>query len=506
MSTVTRVIKNTIFLYVKMGVTIVVSLYSTRLVLQALGASDFGLFTLVGGAIGMMGFLNSTMANATQRYMSYAEGEGIITNKLKVFNISILLHILIALITLVLFIGAYFPLFDTVFNIEPNRINAAKVLYFSFVISTCFTITTVPYEAVLNAHENMLYYSLVGIIESFFKLAIAFACMKFGGDKLILYGALMACIPIFSWTVMRIYCRSHYNECTVDSKYWDLNLIKEIASFSGWNFLTAITYLLSGQGISIVLNYFFGTKINAAYGISQQVNSQLSAFAENMKKALNPVIVKSAGSNNDESMNHAALMGCKYSSLLTVFFGVPLVIEMPYVLKLWLNIYPDWTVDFCRLQLFFLLVTQLTSSLATSIYAKGNIKNYTICKSITNLAPIGVAYLCFRFGMDPIALFIPYILIWGLGGNFIIIYYAKRNCRVVVKDYIRVVLVPILFITILMIVSGSIICFSILPSFGRLLVTCLTTTVVMVIGLWLFGLNRTEKSLIKGFLQKLFHI
>ena len=308
MSTSSRVIKNTGYLYAKMAITVFISLYVTRLILDSLGASDFGVFKIVGGAIAMMGFLNTTLANATQRFMSYAEGEGILEKKRKIFNVSIVLHVAIALVTVILLLVAMIPLFNGIFNIEPDRVPAAKIIYYSLIFSTVLTIINVPYDAVMNAHENMLYYSIIGIFEALLKLGIAFACVHTTYDKLIVYGILMACVPLITLTIMKIYCHRHYEECVIaPRRYWDHTLVRQISGFFGWNFLTAISSLLSFQGIGIVLNNFFGTVLNAAQGIANDVNASLSHFSGNMMKALNPVIVKRAGAGDIDTMNRATI-------------------------------------------------------------------------------------------------------------------------------------------------------------------------------------------------------
>ena len=237
MSTAKRVIKNTGFLYAKMGITMFISLYTTRLILNSLGASDFGVFNVVGGAIAMLGFLNAAMASATQRFMSYTEGEGNKEKQKQIFNISFVLHLMIGLfLGLILMIAGYF-FFNGILNIEPERIFAAKVVYGSLIVSTMFTVMSVPYDAVLNARENMLYYSIVGIIESLLKLGVALVIVYYAGDKLILYGILMAIIPIVIMFIMRIYCHFNYEECTLSfRKYWDKSLMKEMTHFAGWNF------------------------------------------------------------------------------------------------------------------------------------------------------------------------------------------------------------------------------------------------------------------------------
>lgn len=496
MSTSSRVVKNTAYLYIKMGITVFVSLYTTRLILSSLGASDFGIFNVVGGAIAMLGFLNSTLANATQRFMSYAEGEGNMEKKRCIFNVSVVLHVVIAAITVLLLLVAMFPLFNGVFNIDPERMGATRIVYFSLIISTVLTIINVPYDAVMNAHENMLYFSFVGIFESLLKLGVAFICVYTSSDKLVMYGILMACIPFITLSIMKVYCHCHYEECVIaPRKYWDGSMVKQIAGFSGWNFLTAISSLFSAQGIGIVLNHFFGTVLNASQGIANQVNGALSMFSENMKKALNPVILKSAGAGNSEAMNCATIEGCKFSSLLTMFFGIPLSIEVQYVLEFWLKEVPDWAAVFVVLQLVQNIITQMTNSASTAVYAKGDIKAYAIWKSVMNAMPVLVTWIVFRMGGGPIWLYIPMIALWAIGGDIVIIYYAKRNCGLNVKEYVGKVLLPIIGVAAIMLLFGMMSYITIETGFVRIVITCIATTTGMIVASLLFAMTREEKKM-----------
>ena len=202
-STASRLLKNTSWLYAKMGITMFISLYTTRLILNGLGASDFGIYNIVGGTIAMLGFFNAAMASASQRFMSYAEGEGHHEKKIVIFNVSILLHIIIALVIGgILILGGYL-FFDSIFNIPNDRLFAAKVIYFCLVLSTIISIMTVPYEAVINAHENMKYYAIVGIFESISKLIVAYICVISSEDKLVVYGILMSMIPVSILFILR---------------------------------------------------------------------------------------------------------------------------------------------------------------------------------------------------------------------------------------------------------------------------------------------------------------
>lgn len=497
-----RVIKNTGYLYIKMGITIIVSLYSTRLILASLGASDFGIFNVVGGAIAMLGFLNSTMANATQRFMSYAEGEGQLKKKRTIFNVSTILHAGIAVATVILLLAAMIPLFNGIFNIEPERFSAAIVVYLCLIFSTVLAIINVPYDAVMNAHENMLYYSIVGILESLLKLGVAFICVYTAKDKLIVYGVLMACIPLITFIIMRVYCHRQYEECVISPrKYWDVTIVKQISSFFGWNFLTALSSLFSAQGIGIVLNHFFGTVLNAAQGIANQVNGVLSSFSGNMKKALNPVITKRAGAGDIDSMNYATVAGCKYSALMTLFFGIPLSLEINYVLGLWLEIVPKWTATFVVMQMVMLIVEELAGSAATAVYAQGNIKHYAIWKSIMNASPVAFVWIAFRLGFGPIWLYIPMILVWALGGNIVILYYAKKDCGMNLNGYVRQVVLPVSGATIVMLAFGFISVQLIEEGFLRLVLTCFATSIGLVLSILLFATGKEERDILLGFVK-----
>lgn len=501
MTTAKRVIKNTGFLYIKMAVTVFISFYTTRLILNSLGASDFGIFNIVGGAIAMLGFLNSTLANATQRFMSYAEGEGNLDQKRKIFNLSFLLHFIIAIVTIVLLLFAMYPLFNGILNILPERINAAKIVYLSLIFSTTLTIINVPYDAIMNAHENMLYYSLIGIFESILKLLVAFICVFTSHDKLVLYGLLMAIIPLVSLSIMKLYCHRNYEECIFAfRRYWDFSLIKKIASFSGWNFLTAISSLLSVQGVGVVLNHFWGATLNASQGIAQQLNGQLSAFSANLMKAVNPVIVKNAGAKDVSRMNEMSILSCKYSTILILLFAIPFIIEIKFILRIWLTNVPDWAELFCILQFLQTIIIQSANAIATSIYAQGDIKGYAIYKSIMNLLPLILTYVAFKCGGSPFWLYVPTIVVWGVGGNVVIIYYAKKKSNLCTNSYFKKAVIPICYCIALMLLISIPIKLFLVEGIFRTFVTLILCTIVLMFSLFVFGMNDTERESFKNIL------
>jgi len=497
-----RIIKNTGILYAKMGITMFISLYTTRLILGALGVADFGVFNVVGGAIAMLTFLNAAMASATQRFMSHAEGAGNKEKQKSIFNVSVILHFIIALIIgLVLEIAGFF-LFHGVLNIPENRIHAAQAIYQFMIVSTLFTIMTVPYDAVVNAHENMLYYAIVGIVESLLKMSVAIVVVYTLADKLIIYGLLMACISLVIMIIMRVYCHRKYIECVVaPKKYYDKTLMKEMTGFAGWSFMGSATSMLGNYGLGIVLNHFFGAVLNAAQGVAGQLNGQLSIFSSTMMKALNPAIVKTEGGGERESMLKMSLMGCKFSFFLFAFFAIPFLIETPYILKFWLKNVPDWAVVFCRFAIVRTLIEQLTVSLGTSINAQGNIKRISFIKSILNIIPLPLIYLSFRSGNPPYMMYIISIIIWGFLEGIITIYFTIRNCNMKFINYFDEVISKCIKIFMVTFGFGLIPFYFMQETFIQLIIVILSSTITFLTTVYFYGLEKQEKFFIKSALK-----
>lgn len=501
-STAHRVIKNTGYLYAKMGITMFVSLYTTRLILNGLGAADFGIFNIVGGAIAMLGFLNAAMASATQRFMSYAEGEGNKEKQKYIFNISIVLHAAIAAIVGIALVGAGYFFFNGVLNIPADRIFAAQVVYGSLIISTMFTVMSVPYDAALNAHENMRYYALVGILESFLKLAVAFACVYTASDKLIVYGILMACIPLFTLSIMRVYCHKHYEECTLaPRRYYDKTLMKEMTGFAGWTFTTTATSMATQYGFGIVINHFFGVLLNAAQGIAGQLSGMLMAFSANAQKAFNPILVKSEGGGDRKSLIYGTIVGCKVSFFIFGLFSLPFILMMPEILKIWLANVPEWAVLFCRLQLLRTLLEQITLNLTTALNAEGNIKSYSIVRSVLYILPLILTIICFRCGGQPYWMYILWILFWCILGGICALYYCRKNIGIQFISYGSEVLSPAIAITIISILPFLVInnltssLFVKLLSIGLQIVLYITTSYLLLT-------NKDEKKILLKIIHK----
>lgn len=506
MAVVNRVVKNTGYLYAKMCITVFISLYSTRLILQALGVSDFGIFNIVGGAIAMLGFLNNSMATATQRFMNFYEGEGNVEKLKEVFNVGIILHFLIAVVLgFSLVILGHF-LFNGILNIPPDRMFAAKVVYGSLILSTIFTVMTVPYDAMLNAHENMRYYAIVGVMESVLKLLVAIAITNLAGDKLILYGILMAIIPFISLTIMRVYCHRHYEECVFGfRKYWNRQLLKEETSYAGCSFLTSCSMVVTNYGIGIILNSFYGVVVNAAQGVASQVSGYAMTFSSSAMKALNPVIVKSEGAGDRDRLIYTALLGCRMAFAILALFAIPLILETPLVLKIWLGTIPDWTIIFCRLQLMYIMLEQLLNGVATSVYAEGNIKKYTLWKSVMNLSPLFLIPLLLSLGYPPYIVYIVQIFSWIILGGGVLLYFARVRVNLSHAKYIKEVLLPVLFVTV-----GSVFAYFLFlgirnDTLWSVFMVLAAETIVYLLLTWNLLLQQSERLSICNLLKNIKH-
>ena len=491
-----RVAKNTGILYARMAITVFISLYATRLVLAALGVADFGLFNLVGGVIAMLGFLNSSMAQATQRFMSYAQGAGDLEKVKRIFNMSTVLHAGIGvLMVLVLEIAGYF-FFNGILNIPADRLEVAKIIYHFMVASTFFTVLSVPYEAVITSHENMMFYAILGVLESVLKLAIALYLAYSAYDHLIAYGFLMAALSIFLLILRRIYCHRYYAECVLDfRKYYEKSLLKEIASFAGWSLLGSASSMIAFYGQGIVINMFFGTIVNAAQSIAAQISGQLGVFSLTLSKALNPLIDKSEGAGNREMMLKATLGGTKISFFLLSFLYIPFLLKMPYILGLWLKNVPEYTVIFCRLLLIRNLIEQFYIPLTNALGAVGNIKKYQIVSSLLNIIPIIVSYVFFSTGFPPYALYIAFIL-FSLIMLFNVIYFAKINCDLSVIEFMKNIILSCALSFVVALGVSSIPIFVIDNEFIQFVSVCVVGCISYLAFIWLFALSKGERILV----------
>ncbi|WP_165040323.1 hypothetical protein [Dysgonomonas sp. ZJ709] len=501
MQIATKVAFNTGILYGKMLLTVGISLYATRLVLNSLGAADYGIYTLVAGVIAMLSFLNTAMATSTQRYLSFNQGVGDLKMQKIVFANSLLLHILIAFFVVIILeiIGLF--LFDGFLNIPIERISTARKIYHFMSATVFFTMISPPFIASLNAHENMLWIAIINIVEVLLKLGIALALFRYEGDKLFFYGTSIAVTSIICLILYALYCIKRYEECSL--LLWtsfSAAMMRKLTSFAGWNLFGALCGIARTQGLAVVLNLFLGTVINAAYGIANQVAGQMNFFSAALLQALNPQIMKSEGLGNRNRMLRFSMMASKFGFFLMALVTIPSIFEMSTILKLWLKDVPDNTVVFCNLMLIGIMVNQLTIGLQSAIQAIGKIEMYQVVVGSIILLNLPVAYFLLKFKFPSYSILVAFIFLELLACSFRL-YFLKRLGGLSVKEYVNRVffreILPVIFSVAFCIISLNIFDFSF-----RFAFTMLGSMIIFSISIYIFGLERDERQYIDKFIGK----
>lgn len=447
MSTKSRVIKNTAFLYIRTIASLLLGIFTARFLLKGLGAEDFGIYNVVGGSISMLGFLSASLGSSTQRFISYAQGEGKQERIVKIFNNALLIHNVLAVMTVVILVIAGFFFFNGVLNIPDGKFADAMFVYGCLLVTTVFSITVAPYEAAINAHENMLFYSVVGVTDVVLKFGIALGILFCDGDKLVIYAVLMSAEALAMRFASQVYCRRKYEECRRANilRHYEKSVVKEMLSFTGWNLTNICTGMISLFGMNLVINHYFGVELNAAMGIATQLSGILMGMSENMIKAVTPVLVKSEGGHQRERMLSVSLIGCKFSFLLFAFFGIPVMFYIAPVLDLWLTEIPDWTIPFCLIMIANALVNQMTVILYQSISAEGNVRNYNIARSVSNIMPLLISILMVSvYDFNPCWVLINWLVWKSVIGGLVNVYYSHKNLGLSYKSFLSEVMSPCL--------------------------------------------------------------
>lgn len=498
MSTATRVVFNTVVLYIKIIVTTLISLVSVPLILKALGADDYGLFNLVLGVIAMLAFLNASLAISTQRFMSVAIGYRSSEKLNVIFNTALVLHLLMGLLLVAVFEICGFFVFDYFLNINPERIPAAKTIYQYVVFAMFFGIISVPYSALMNAKENMLAFCVVAVIDSVLKLLLALSLFFYENDRLVFYGAGIAFISIFNVIVNRLYVKKRYKEISFSHKrYFDSATFKKMFGFAGWNTFGSVASLGRNQGVAVIMNLFLGTAINAAYGIANQVNGVLVNISATCTKSINPQLMQSEGMGDRARLRKISYTLSKISIIIMAFFAVPLIIEMPYIIKLWIKDVPAYTVIFCQLVLVVSMLQQYSNGLMSAIQAVGKIGRYQLTMGLLLLLNVPICYVLMRAGYPPYACIICFILI-EIICLIARITFAQRLVGMAKLLFTGKVILPTLATIMISSVLPLVIRLCMPESFIRLTIVCLLYMLIFVFSLWIVALDKTEKQFAKN--------
>ncbi|MDE6791508.1 MAG: lipopolysaccharide biosynthesis protein, partial [Muribaculaceae bacterium] len=404
-----RIAKNTMFLYIRMLLSIGVNFYTVRVIWQVLGVDNYGIYNVVGGIVLMFAFLQSAMIAASQRFLSFELGKGENGNFQRVFSQSLTVHVILAISVLILAetVGLWF--LNTRLNIPGGRLYAANWVYQCSILSFCVAIISVPYSATIVAHEHMKAYGYFGILEVILKLLIVFALLIIPFDKLIVYSILVLSVAIIMRIINGIYCRQHFSHTRFQYNK-DTNLMKEMLSFAGWSFVGNIGLSIRDQGINILINMFFNVAINAAKGIASQISGVVYGFASNFQMAINPQITKKYAAGDTEGMMNLVFLGSRFAAFMMGIFVLPLIWGANSVLHVWLGDVAPFTAIFMQLGLLIALIDSLANPLVTALQAIGKIRKFQLVISAIMICNIPIAWVWLWLGGKPYSVMFVLIL------------------------------------------------------------------------------------------------
>ena len=493
-----RIAKNTIFLYLRQLITMAVSLYTVRVILDVLGAEDYGIYNVIGGIVSLFSFLSGTMASATQRFLSFEMGKQDNGSLTKVFSVSMYTYLLLIGIILLLSetIGLWFV--NNQLTIPAVRLTAANFVYQSSILSFIVTLLCIPYNASIIAMERMNVFAYSSIVDAGLKLAIAWLLPYIAMDHLKVYAILMF-IAIASVQLYYVwYCRRYFDFCRY-SRYKDSNLFRNMLSFAGWNMIGALANILRGQGLNILINLFFNPALNAAYGIALQVNNAITNFTNNFYTAVRPQLVKLYAGGDKKGMLKLGYQSSRLAFYLILVVGIPLLINTREILEIWLKEVPTYTVIFFRIIIVTSMIEVLAVPLVNMLQAAGKIKMYQLTVSILFLLNIPISYELLRLGAKPETTLWVNLIITAFS-LFPRLFICKIVIRLSIMDYLIKVLVRV-GLTLILIIIYIHLSLSFITS-SPVLISITSEIITSALIIYIVGLESSEKKLIINRIKK----
>ena len=499
-----RIVKNVLFLYFRMFLIIAVSLYTSRVVLKVLGVTDFGIYNVIGGVVALMGLLNGAMTSATNRFFAFELGKNDEVALKRTFSMSINIYLIVAIFIVILAetIGLWFV--NTQLVIPADRLSAANYAYQFSVLSCIVALFTIPFNASIIAHEDMSAFAYISIVEVVLKLAVVYLLNLFSFDKLSFYSILLFLVSMSITISYGFYCRIHYGECRY-SFNWDKSLFKKLISYSGWNLFGATAAVVKTQGLNILLNVFFSPSVNASRGISAQVNAGVKQFSNNFFMAVRPQIIKYYAQNDLVNMFKLVIRSTKLTSFLLLALTVPLILDAPFVINLWLGQMPEYVVIFTRLMLIINIVEGMAHPLMTSCHATGRVALYQSVVGLLLIFNVPISYIFLKLGFQPPVVYVI---------SFVIATLAFYVRLLILKHLIPTF--PVLKFNYETVVKGIMVCALsvLLPGLfhqhhtGTLLDLILLIIIFeacLFISILLLGLDKAERNSILSFIQSKIH-
>lgn len=489
-----RIARNTLLLYFRMAFSMLVSLYTSRVVLNALGVDDYGTYNVVGGVVVMFSFFNAALSISTQRFMSYDMGRNDPVMLRTTFSMAFALHLGLAILILCLAetVGLWFLQNKMVF--PAGRMEAVLCVYQLSVVTCMLSVTQIPYTAALNAHERMNIYAYTSIVEESFKLMVALVLQWVSCDKLIAYAWLLFATNASMLAFYRYYCATRFAECRVKWKRWNIKRLKEMGSLSGWNTTIHFANTARTEGVNIVLNLFFGTAINAARGIGVSVFWAVTGFVNNFIWAMNPQMVKYYAAQNYAAMQQLIVKGSKFAYFLLFILALPLITETDFVLTLWLKAPPVLASTFCRLILVSALIETLSTLTVYGILASGRVKRYTTAMSLVLLLIPVLSYVAYKWWHAP-AIFCIYAEMLGYVVALILRpLCARRAFPFSLRSFYVQSVSPAIAVSLLAIIPPLIIVHTMPAGWTRFFINCVVCEACSLSLIAFIGMNSSERQ------------
>ncbi len=497
-----RIAKNTLFLYVRMFVMMITSLFTARIVLDVLGATDYGLNNIIGGVVVLFSFLNNALLSATQRFLNFSLGQKDFQRTNVVFCMSMNTYMLLSLLVLVLgeTVGLWFV--NIQLNIPDDRMYAAQWVYQFTLLQFIINLIRIPYNASIIAYERMNFYAYISLFEVIIKLLVVYMLYVTTFDKLIFYSFLYTIVPFIILLIYKNYCNRHF-PTTLYKRIWNKQVFRDLFSFSGWSLFGSLANLSAQQGLNILINIFYGVTVNAAAGIANQVSSQIYGFITNFQTAFNPQIVKSYAAKEMENFYKLVFQTSKFSYYLVLVLFVPIIFTLDSILTIWLKEIPEYTSIFCRLILVFLAIESITTPLWMSVQATGKIKIYQVLMALCIVLNLPIAYIVLKLGFPVYYVWIIRILV-NLLTMAVRCFYMKRNLGFPLAEYAKKVLLPIIAVTVIAIPVPVLLSTYVQGIWETLIIVGGISLTVTMIDVYFIGINKDERLLLTKMVKNKF--
>lgn len=497
-----RIVRNTLFLYIRMGLVLIVSLFTTRIVLQSLGVEDYGIYNAISGFVSMFAFLNTSMSNGIQRFYNFSLGRETYYSVKDVYNSAIRIQVLLAVVLVLLLesIGVWYMHTKMVIPIE--RFKTAMIVFQLSLISLLIIVLQIPYSAAIMAYEKMDYYAYVSIFDVMAKLGVAYAIKSSSEDRLLLYGLLSMLVSVLGFFFYYIYAKTRFKDLVFVFRV-KKQLFRPMLSFSGWNVFGSFAYMLKNQGVNLLLNFFFGPIVNAARGVSSMVMSAVHGFQTNVVVAFRPQVVQSYAGGNYARVKQLFYSLSKISFVLMSILSIPIIFEVDSILHLWLgDTIPDYSSIFTILVLVNMVISSLNTPISQVVHATGKMRNYQVGTSLAICLIIPVSWIFLKLGYDAptvywISLFITII------NQIVCLVLLKRVFNYSYKEYLLRVIMPCCVFLILAIITPFLITRFVGQSYVRLFVNSLVSLITSIAIAYVVMLEPSEKILVKTFLKRI---